>query len=101
MILALLLAAFAVPAAATPVMAGPVVAGPAMGACHDAPPARHHGSDDGIVAHVCIGCVPVADWLSARVAAVVVPPAPPPFARVASLDIGDDIAPTLRPPRIA
>lgn len=95
-LLALLLAAFATPAAA----ASP---------CHDAPAAammNHHQApapapdpDNDAVAHVCIGCVPLADRM-ANVAGRALPGAPAPEASVARIDLGGSSAPALPPPRI-
>jgi len=92
LLLALLLASFAVPAA----MAGPV--------CHEAPMAgmAHHGAPEKQApAHVCVGCVPLADWLGARVTPRFLPAPRRPEPRVVSLDIGEAVAPALPPPRTA
>ncbi len=104
LILALLLAAFAVPAAA-----------PA--ACHDAStPTRHammtmavdtpHPSDTmpdrkAVPLHGCIGCIPPSNWIGARVAAVAPADAPVLVERAAVLDIGLIAAPVPPPPRDA
>jgi hypothetical protein len=92
-LLALLLAAFAVPAAAAPACHGD--GGSMVMADHRAP-AR---PDTAPPAHVCVGCVPVADWLRERVAAPIVPPAPGPVARIVRLAPGIGAAPALPPPR--
>lgn len=92
LLLALLLASFAVPAAA----AGP--------ACHEAPMAgmAHHGAPEKQApAHVCVGCAPLADWLGARMTLRILPAAREPDARVVHLDLGGTIAPALPPPRNA
>ncbi|TXC69828.1 hypothetical protein FSB78_01785 [Sphingomonas ginsenosidivorax] len=103
LILALLLAAFALPASA-----------PA--ACHDAqvmhampmampgamPAAMDHAPEQKATPpHGCIGCVPPSNWSAARL----VGPAPRTLAamieRAAVLDLRDGLAPALRPPRLA
>lgn len=92
LLLALLLISFAVPAAA----AGPV--------CHEAPMAgmTHHGAPEKQApAHVCVGCVPLADWLGARVTPRILPAERQPDRRVVRLDLGGTIAPALPPPRPA
>ncbi|MGA1800438.1 hypothetical protein VH567_16845 [Sphingomonas sp. 4RDLI-65] len=103
LILALLLAAFAVPAAA-----------PA--ACHDAStPAPHtmmmaadtaDASDTmpdrkAVPLHGCIGCIPPSNWTSARIAAVAPTDAPVLVERAPVLDIGMVTAPVPPPPRKA
>ena len=104
LIMALLLAAFAVPTAA-----------PA--ACHDASTTRSHaamamtadptdampGSPDrkAMPVHGCIGCIPPSTWIAARIAPVLPAGTAMPVARAAVLDIGKDTAPALRPPRTA
>lgn len=99
LILALLLAAFATPAA---------VAAPA---CHGETPAvtTHHADhrpapapqENEATAHMCIGCVPLADWLGARVAAPTIPAGPMPAIRAERMDLGQASAPALPPPRRA
>ncbi|SFP93922.1 hypothetical protein [Sphingomonas rubra] len=92
LLLALLLASFAVPAAA------------AVPACHDgamAGMADHPAPEQQAPDHVCVGCVPLADWLGARVAPRILPPDRRPASRVIRLDLGGIVAPTLRPPRHA
>ncbi len=92
LLLALLLASFALPAAA----AGPV--------CHEAPVTgmtHHEAPEKHAPAHVCVGCVPLADWLGARVAPRILPAARQPDVRVVRLDLGGAVAPALPPPRIA
>lgn len=97
LILALLLAAFALPASA-----------PA--ACHDAAamtgmsmpasvPMEHAPEQKATPPHGCIGCVPPSNWMAAR-APDAIPRAPAMLiARVAVLDIRGAAAPMLRPPR--
>jgi hypothetical protein len=93
LLLALLLAAVAVPTAA-----------PA--ACHDAPASGHampmpadDGRPDAVPVHACAGCIPPSDWLGARVAAPLpiasAPPSPMPPASLA----GTGAPPDLPPPR--
>lgn len=99
LILALLLAAFAIPAAAS------------VPACHDAPmamtaghamPAMPAGADHkAIAAHVCIGCIPPSDWIGGRLADRLRPDDATPIARVARLDAGAGWPPALPPPRMA
>lgn len=96
LILALLLAAFAVP-----------VAAPA--ACHDAPVGRAHAMPMGhasdtapekaMPSHGCIGCVPPSNWIGAR--GIGAPPreCAPLIARARVLDIGTGAPPALPPPR--
>ena len=93
LLLALLLAVFAVPTAA-----------PA--ACHDAPSTGHampmpaeDERPDAMPVHACVGCIPPSDWLGARVEAPTLisaarPSSPPP----ASL-AGTRAPPDLPPPR--
>jgi hypothetical protein len=101
LILALLLAAFALPASA-----------PA--ACHDAqathampipgamPAAMDYAPEQKATPpHGCIGCVPPSNWSATRL----VVPAPRTSAAMiewaAVLDLRDGVAPALRPPRLA
>ena len=94
-ILALLLAAFALPASA-----------PA--ACHDAMsgmsmpasvPMEHAPEQKATPPHGCIGCVPPSNWMAARTPDAI-PRAPAMLtARVAVLDMRGAAAPMLRPPR--
>lgn len=97
LILALMLAIFAVPTAA-----------PA--ACHDAAPAAasNHAmpmSGDGhpraIPAHGCIGCIPPSDWLAARILPPLLVPTLVPHAVPVRLDLGGNTLPARRPPRFA
>ena len=100
LILALLLAAFALPASA-----------PA--ACHDAPkasgmalamhdmPIDHAPDRKAPPPHGCVGCVPPSNWIAGRLPAMIVVLPPAPVARVVALDIGGAVAPALRPPRRA
>lgn len=94
--LLLILVAFAAPSRA------------AAPACHDGPAPMamtHHGMPPAPTkaepAHVCVGCVPVGDWLAARIAAPVPPAAAAPEPRVARLDLGRRVPPALPPPRRA
>lgn len=95
LLLALLLATFAVPAAA------------AVPACHDVPAATavmHHGAPavpEKATAHLCIGCVPIADWLVERVSERLPVAAPRPMPRIERLDVGESGPPALPPPRAA
>lgn len=93
MLMALLLAAFAMPIAGT-------------AACHDAPAPTHampmadHGSHNAALpAASCIGCIPPSDWFSPRIA----PPPPPiasrPVATEPAVLTGASPPPDLRPPR--
>lgn len=100
-LLALLLAAFAMP-------------GVAPAACHDDAPVAHHamssanhimpmpdGASDrsALAVHACIGCVPPSDWLGPRVARPVVPVAATLVAALTTLSTGAVPAPDLPPPR--
>ena len=98
MILALLLAAFAIPAVAN-------------GPCHDAPDASmsaamEHGShpmprpdDRATVPHVCIGCIPPASLAVAAVAAPALQAVLPRAVRAAAFDPATGAPPALPPPR--
>jgi hypothetical protein len=95
-LLALLLASFAVPAMAVEPAChggGDAMAMPTMH--HDGTPAP----DATAPAHVCAGCVPLADWLGEQVPAPILPPAIGAVARVTMLDTGRDGPPALPPPR--
>lgn len=93
LLLALLVASFALPAAA----AAPV--------CHEETPmaAMHHDAPASVEkpAHVCVGCVPLADWDGARAASPVVRDEMPRAIDVARLDLSGGAPPMLRPPRTA
>lgn len=93
LLLALLLASFAVPATA----AAPVCHGEATTMTHHGAPAPEKMPS----AHVCIGCVPLADWLGTRIDARVLPRAERPWTGIARLDLRRATAPALPPPRIA
>lgn len=110
LILALLLAVFAVPAvapaachesrgehAATMDMPGGMsMVMPKPGKTGDAVP------DQGpIPAHGCIGCVPPSSWTGTRIAGVMPREGADLVERAAVLDLGADVAPRLRPPRKA
>lgn len=97
LILALLLAAFAVPAAA-----------PA--ACHDTAkvahashampmPATGHSDQKATPPHGCIGCVPPSNWTAVRVAEVMPAATPPLVARARVLTLGAAPTPDTPPPR--
>jgi hypothetical protein len=109
LILALMLAMFAMPAAA-----------PA--ACHDmagpAPATTRHampmpmpmpmpttmpgdGQPKAIPPHGCIGCIPPSDWLAARILPPLLAPTLVPHTVPARLDLGGDTLPARRPPRFA
>ena len=93
LILALLLAAFALPASA-----------PA--ACHDVPathmmPMDHAPEQKATPPHGCIGCVPPSNWDAARILTSAPRTTPMMIERAAVLDLGGTIAPDLRPPRLA
>jgi hypothetical protein len=99
LILALLLAAFALPASA-----------PA--ACHDAqtshtmtmaaPMAMDHAPEQKATPpHGCIGCVPPSNWSAARLLAPAPRTAAATIERAPVLDLRDGGAPALRPPRLA
>ena len=92
LILALLLAAFALPGAAS--------------ACHDAPvamAAMHHGPvhapDKAVSVHACLGCIPLGDCAVARMEAPLLPVADAPLWMVATLDVRGAGPPALPPPR--
>ena len=95
-ILALLLAAFALPALAN-------------GPCHDAPQpamAGHrpaHGmpapDERATVPHVCIGCIPPASVRPVTLAPPLLAPAAPRRIVAVTLDPGVGIPPALPPPR--
>jgi hypothetical protein len=51
--------------------------------------------------HLCLGCVPMGDWNTARVTPPLLPPAPMPIAVIAALPLLPGEAPTPPPPRIA
>jgi len=95
LILALLLAAFALP-----------VSAPA--ACHDsqprhaAPMAMDHAPEQKATPpHGCIGCVPPSNWSAARLLAPAPRTAAATIERAPVLDLRDGGAPALRPPRLA
>ena len=93
LILALLLAAFALPASA-----------PA--ACHDVPTAHamamdHAPAQTATPPHGCIGCVPPSNWIAARILGARVREPVMVIEGAAVLDIGGAVAPALRPPRSA
>lgn len=90
LLLALLLASFTVPAAA----AAPACHDDtAMGMTHHQAPEKQGG------AHVCVGCVPLADWLGTRIVPRIPPRARQPHTTVVRLDLGGATAPALPPPR--
>lgn len=92
LLLALLLASFVVPAAA------------AVPACHDeamSGMAHHRAPEKQAPAHVCVGCVPLADWIGPRIAPPILPTPRLPSARVVRLDLGGTVVPALPPPRLA
>lgn len=93
LLVALLLAAFAVPVAATP-------------ACHDGAPmaAMHHAApatpdEHGQPVHACIGCIPPGDWNAARLATPVPPARIETVGRIARLDLLAPLPPATPPPR--
>lgn len=103
LILALLLAAFALPASAS-------------AACHDSsamavhavampmamdPAADHAPEQKATPPHGCIGCVPPSNWTAARVLGAPLREPVTPIERAAVLDIRGAAAPGLRPPRLA
>jgi len=94
LLLALLVASFALPAAA----AAPVCHEETrmVGMHHDAP-----APVEKTAAHVCVGCAPLADWAAARVGELVVPSAPTEATPARRLDLGGAVAPALPPPRRA
>ena len=77
----------------------------AMPTCHDGAPTihtmpmEHHRTPDAAPVHVCVGCIPVGDWLAPRIAAPILAPSPAPVARIVALDLGRAAPPPLRPPR--
>lgn len=99
LILALLLAAFAIPAGAS------------VPACHDTPPAAMvgHAMPDmpavpdhkAAAAHVCIGCIPPSDWAGGHLGDRLRPGAANPVGGVMRLDLGAGWPPALPPPRLA
>lgn len=94
--LALLVASFALPAVAAVPACHEATA---MGGMHAPTPARP--ADTTGPAHVCIGCVPLADWTGVATTAAIMPRSLPPGACVARLDLSGASAPALPPPRIA
>lgn len=96
LLLLLLLASFAAPAAAV------------GRGCHDAPAATvmaHHDApaapDEEMPAHLCIGCVPLADWLGERVSGPVPVATIQPAPGTGRLDLIGSGPPALPPPRAA
>lgn len=95
LLLALILAAFALPAAAMP--------------CHDAPMAgmaamAHHPDsprDKALPVHACIGCVPPSSWRSGAVPPRLAAPATIRAARIATLDLAPVAPPATPPPKPA
>jgi len=94
LILALMLAAFALPAATMP--------------CHDAPMAMsgvamaHHGDvapARAIAAHACIGCVPPSSWRTGTLDRLMPLSRPLQRIRVATLDVGPAAPPAIPPPK--
>lgn len=103
LILALLLAAFAMPASATAachdataVHAMPMAMSMAMPMAMDPAPEQKATPP-----HGCIGCVPPSNWSAARLVGPVPRTAAAMIERVAVLDLRDGGAPALRPPRLA
>jgi hypothetical protein len=93
LILALLLAAFALPATA-----------PA--ACHEAPAMQamamdHAPAQKATPPHGCIGCVPPSNWTAARILGASVREPVTLIEGAAVLDIRGATAPARRPPRSA
>lgn len=93
LLLALLIAAFVAPAVA----AAPCHDAPAAAASHRQPPAPTPDADKAAVAHVCIGCVPLADRMGS-VAQRALPSAPAPDVSVTRIALGGSSAPALPPP---
>ncbi|WP_203308518.1 MULTISPECIES: hypothetical protein [Sphingomonas] len=95
LLLALLLATFAMP-------------GAAPAACHDAIEAAPHAMatdrhptprSDADAVHGCIGCIPPSDWLRAPLVAAAPASRPVLIARAMRLDVGQGTPPALPPPR--
>ena len=99
LILAILIAALAMPAMA-------------KSGCHDDLPAtvamNHHAmsmpmpmsKQDGTTAeHVCAGCIPPSTWRGGVITRAVPPRATPPVARIARLDLAPSAPPATPPPR--
>ncbi len=63
-------------------------------------PVPHQSPDEVMPAHLCVGCVPLGDWLRAPVTAPTLPPALPPVATIARLDLSIAGSPALPPPRL-
>ena len=96
LILALLLAAFALPAmAASPCHEGGVMAAMTM-SDHPGKPAPPH---DAVAGHVCIGCVPPSNWASAPIVTPLATARAPRVWTAARLDPGAGYPPVLPPPR--
>ncbi|MGU3391839.1 hypothetical protein [Sphingomonas sp. M1A8_2b] len=101
-LLALLLAAFALPAAAPAACHGgstphAMKAMPESAANHgDAAPDRK-----AVALHGCIGCIPPSAWTAVRIDDVLPAKIAMPIGRAAVFDLGRTAAPALRPPRTA
>ena len=93
-LLLVLLLALGAPA---PAMAGDCAA-PAM-PHHTMPDMPSEAPSKAMPAHLCVGCVPLGDWLRAPVAAPAPAPALPPVATIARLDLIAAGPPALPPPR--
>lgn len=98
LILALLLAAFAIPAGAGAPACHDVQGSPTTHAMSDMPAAPDHKA---MTAHVCIGCIPPSDWIGRTLAGRLRPGDTNPVAGVMRLDLLSGWPPALPPPRMA
>ena len=100
LLLALLLAAFAMPGVASAACHDAPVAHSAMSSASHVMPMPDDASDRSALAvHACIGCVPPSDWLGPRIARPVLPVAATLVAALTTLSTGAVPAPDLPPPR--
>ena len=79
----------------------PAVAAPACAPASMAGMDHHAPKEESAAPHLCIGCVPVGDWLRERVAEPILPAAAVPATAPARLAPGVGAPPALPPPRRA
>ena len=91
-ILALLALCLSLPAMAVPACASSTAAMAGM---------DHHAPDEQAAPHLCVGCVPVGDWLRERVAAPILPAVATRVERFDRFTPGRAAPPALPPPRQA
>ncbi len=82
-----------------PAMAAPACAPVSMAGMHHSQPMQDHAPESKAASHLCVGCVPVADWLRERFTAPVPIDGGTPDPVPVRLTLGKDTPPVLRPPR--